>query len=95
MTLAHLSTPLLGIADTTVIGQLGDASLLGAVALSAVLFDFLFWGFGFLRMGTAGLTASCGSSKGTLRTRRAAVVFARAAPPPSARITIPIGCKSR
>jgi multidrug resistance protein, MATE family len=57
MTLAHLSTPLLGIADTTVIGQLGDASLLGAVALSAVLFDFLFWGFGFLRMGTAGLTA--------------------------------------
>jgi MATE family multidrug resistance protein len=57
MTLAHLSTPLLGVADTTVIGQLGDASLLGAVALSAVLFDFLFWGFGFLRMGTAGLTA--------------------------------------
>jgi multidrug resistance protein, MATE family len=57
MTLAHLSTPLLGIADTAVIGQLGDASLLGAVALSSVLFDFLFWGFGFLRMGTAGLTA--------------------------------------
>ncbi|MDQ0392584.1 MATE family efflux transporter [Labrys monachus] len=57
MTLAHLSTPLLGLADTTVIGQIGDASLIGAVALSAVLFDFLFWGFGFLRMGTAGLTA--------------------------------------
>ena len=57
MTLAHLSTPLLGIADTAVIGQLGDAALLGAVALSSVLFDFLFWGFGFLRMGTAGLTA--------------------------------------
>jgi MATE family multidrug resistance protein len=57
MTLAHLSTPLLGLVDTTVIGQLGDASLIGAVALSAVLFDFLFWGFGFLRMGTAGLTA--------------------------------------
>src|SRR6476659_327266 len=57
MTLAHLSTPLLGIADTTVIGQLGDPALIGAVALSSVLFDFLFWGFGFLRMGTAGLTA--------------------------------------
>ncbi|MDQ0472344.1 MATE family efflux transporter [Labrys wisconsinensis] len=57
MTLAHLSTPLLGIADTTVMGQFGDAALLGAVALSSVLFDFLFWGFGFLRMGTAGLTA--------------------------------------
>jgi MATE family multidrug resistance protein len=57
MTLAHLSTPLLGIADTTVIGQIGDPALIGAVALSSVLFDFLFWGFGFLRMGTAGLTA--------------------------------------
>jgi MATE family multidrug resistance protein len=57
MTLAHLSTPLLGIADTAVIGQLGNPALLGAVALSAILFDFLFWGFGFLRMGTAGLTA--------------------------------------
>src|SRR5690349_19939564 len=57
MTLAHLSTPLLGIADPTVIGQLGDPALTGAVALSSVLFDFLFWGFGFLRMGTAGLTA--------------------------------------
>jgi multidrug resistance protein, MATE family len=57
MTLAHLSTPLLGIADTTVIGQLGDPALIGAVALASVLFDFLFWGFGFLRMGTAGLTA--------------------------------------
>ncbi len=57
MTLAHLSTPLLGLADSTVIGQLGDPALLGAVALAAVLFDFLFWGFGFLRLGTAGLTA--------------------------------------
>ena len=57
MTLAHLSTPLLGVADTTVIGQFGDAALIGAVALASVLFDFLFWGFGFLRMGTAGFTA--------------------------------------
>ena len=36
MTLAHLSTPLLGIADTAVIGQLGDAALLGAVALCSL-----------------------------------------------------------
>lgn len=57
MTLAHLSTPLLGLVDTAVIGHLGDPALLGAVALSSVLFDTLFWGFGFLRMGTAGLTA--------------------------------------
>jgi MATE family multidrug resistance protein len=57
MTVAHLSTPLLGFADATVIGRLGQASLLGAIAAAAVIFDVLFWGFGFLRMGTAGLTA--------------------------------------
>jgi len=57
MTLAHLSTPLLGLVDTAVIGRLGEAHLLGAIAIGAVIFDFLFWGFGFLRMGTAGLTA--------------------------------------
>jgi multidrug resistance protein, MATE family len=57
MTLAHLSTPMIGLADSAVIGRLGDPALLGAVAIGAILFDFLFWGFGFLRMGTAGLTA--------------------------------------
>ncbi len=57
MTLAHLSTPLLGIADTAIIGRLGQAHLLGAIAAAAVIFDFIFWSFGFLRMGTAGLTA--------------------------------------
>jgi multidrug resistance protein, MATE family len=57
MTLAHLSTPLLGVADAAVIGRLGQAHLLGAIAATAVMFDFIFWSFGFLRMGTAGLTA--------------------------------------
>jgi multidrug resistance protein, MATE family len=57
MTLAHLSTPLLGFVDATVIGRLGQAHLLGAIAAAAVVFDFIFWGFGFLRMGTASLTA--------------------------------------
>lgn len=57
MTLAHITTPLLGLVDATVIGRLGEAHLLGAVALGAIAFDFLFWSFGALRMGTAGLTA--------------------------------------
>jgi multidrug resistance protein, MATE family len=57
MTLAHISTPLLGFVDATVIGRLGQAHLLGAIAAAAVIFDFIFWGFGFLRMGTASLTA--------------------------------------
>ncbi len=54
---ANVTTPLLGIVGTGVIGQLGQAHLLGAVAMSAVIFDFLFWLFGFLRMGTVALTA--------------------------------------
>jgi MATE family multidrug resistance protein len=57
MTLAHATTPLLGVVDATVIGRLGEAHLLGAVALGAVIFDFVFWTFGSLRMATAGLTA--------------------------------------
>lgn len=57
MTLAHLSTPLLGFVDTVVIGRLGEPQLLAGLAIAAVIFDFLFWGFGFLRLGTGGLTA--------------------------------------
>jgi MATE family multidrug resistance protein len=48
---------LLGLVDATVIGRLGEAHLLGAVALGALIFDFVFWSFGSLRMATAGLTA--------------------------------------
>jgi MATE family, multidrug efflux pump len=54
---SNLSTPLLGVVDTGVIGQIPDASLIGAVALGALVFSFVFWAFGFLRMGTTGLTA--------------------------------------
>jgi MATE family multidrug resistance protein len=56
-TLAQMTTPLLGLVATGAIGRLGDAVLLGAVAVGALLFDFVFWIFGSLRMGTAGLTA--------------------------------------
>lgn len=57
MTLANMTTPLLGVVGTAVIGQLGEAHLLGAVAISGVVFDSIFWLFGFLRMGTVALTA--------------------------------------
>jgi multidrug resistance protein, MATE family len=57
MTLANLSTPLLGVADAAIIGRLGQAHLLAAIAAAAMIFNFLFWCFGFLRMGTAGLVA--------------------------------------
>ena len=57
MMLSHVTEPLLGLVAAIVIGRLGDPAQLGAVALGAVIFDFLFWGFGALRMGTAGQTA--------------------------------------
>jgi MATE family multidrug resistance protein len=57
MTLAYLSTPLLGIVDMAVIGRLGDAALLGGIALGGIIFDLVFTTFNFLRSGTTGLTA--------------------------------------
>jgi MATE family, multidrug efflux pump len=57
MTLANITTPLLGVVGTAVIGNLGQAHLLGAVAIAAVVFDSIFWLFGFLRMSTVALTA--------------------------------------
>ncbi len=55
--IANLTTPLIGIVSTTAIGRLGDATLLGGVAMASVLFDCLFWLFGFLRMSTLAFTA--------------------------------------
>jgi putative MATE family efflux protein len=57
MTLAHLSTPLVGLVSTGVIGQLGNAAMIGGVALGAVIFDVLFVSFNFLRGATTGFTA--------------------------------------
>ncbi|MEH2586906.1 MATE family efflux transporter [Bradyrhizobium sp. AZCC 1721] len=54
---ANLTTPLIGIVSTTAIGRLDDATLLGGVALASVLFDCMFWLFGFLRMSTVAFTA--------------------------------------
>jgi MATE family multidrug resistance protein len=55
--LSNVSVPLVGIVDTAVVGHLPNPTFIGAVALGAVVFSFLYWGFGFLRMGTTGLVA--------------------------------------
>lgn len=57
MMLAYMTTPLIGIVDTAVIGQLGDAALLGGLAAGAIVFDLVFATFNFLRTGTTGLVA--------------------------------------
>jgi MATE family multidrug resistance protein len=54
---ANLTTPLIGIVSTIAIGRLGDATLLGGVAITSVVFDCLFWLFSFLRTGTVAFTA--------------------------------------
>ncbi|MET2828703.1 MATE family efflux transporter [Mesorhizobium shangrilense] len=57
MTLAYLTTPLLGLVGTAVVGQFGDAALLGGLAAGALIFDVVFTSFNFLRSGTTGLVA--------------------------------------
>lgn len=57
ITLSNATTPLVGYADTVVIGRLGSETLMGGVAIAANIFNYIYWIFGFLRMGTTGLTA--------------------------------------
>lgn len=54
---ANLTVPLLGLVDTAVVGQMGQAAPIGAVGLGAVVLASVYWMFGFLRMGTTGLAA--------------------------------------
>ncbi|KXS39869.1 MAG: multidrug resistance protein, MATE family [Halomonadaceae bacterium T82-2] len=55
--LSNITVPLLGLVDTAVVGHLPESRFLAGVTLGATLFGFLYWGFGFLRMGTTGLTS--------------------------------------
>jgi MATE family multidrug resistance protein len=55
--LANITVPILGAVDTAVVGQMGQAAPIGAVGLGAVILTGLYWLFGFLRMGTTGLTS--------------------------------------
>ena len=57
MTLAFLSTPILGLVDTGVVGRLGSPAMLGGLAIGAVLFDIIFTTFNFLRASTTALVA--------------------------------------
>ncbi len=57
MTLAYLTTPLIGLVSTAVVGQMGDAALLGGLAIGSIILDLIFATFNFLRSGTTGLVA--------------------------------------
>lgn len=71
MVFSNVTTPLLGLVDTWVIGHLGQAWFLGGVSVGATLINLLFWLLGFLRMSTTGLTAQAqgaASAEGQLDT---------------------------
>ncbi|MDF1797496.1 MAG: MATE family efflux transporter [Coxiellaceae bacterium] len=57
MILSNLTIPLLGLVDTAVMGHLSHAYYLAAVGIGAMIFDLLYWSFGFLRMGTTGMAS--------------------------------------
>lgn len=55
--ISNITVPLLGLVDVTIVGHLGAASYIGAIAVGGMLFNMIYWIFGFLRMGTGGLTS--------------------------------------
>ena len=67
--MANAAVPLLGLVDTAVIGNSGSVEALGAIALGALVFNFVYWSFGFLRMGTTGFTAQASGAEDTAEVR--------------------------
>ena len=55
--LANITIPLVGMVDVAIIGHIANATAIGGIAIGTLLFDLLYWNFGFLRIGTSGLTA--------------------------------------
>ena len=53
----NITVPLLGMVDVAIVGHIGQASYIAAIALATMVFNLIYWNFGFLRMGTSGLAA--------------------------------------
>lgn len=53
----NITVPLLGLVDLTIVGHIGNAAYLGAIAVGSMIFNVMYWLFGFLRMGTSGMTS--------------------------------------
>lgn len=82
--ISNLSVPLLSVADTALVGRLDQVYYIGAVAVGGMIFNFIYWGFGFLRMGTTGLTAQALGRKDDSET---VLILGRAA-------AVALGCSS-
>ena len=53
--ISNITVPLLGLVDVAIVGHIGDAAYIGAIAVGSMLFNVVYWLFGFLRMGTSGM----------------------------------------
>lgn len=60
---SNITVPLLGLIDVAIVGHLGAASYIGAIAVGGLLFNIIYWIFGFLRMGTSGMTSQAFGSR--------------------------------
>ena len=54
---ANITVPLLGMVDVAIVGHMGDAVYIGAISVGSMIFNVIYWVFGFLRMGTSGMTS--------------------------------------
>lgn len=65
---SNITVPLLGLVDLALMGHLGSEVYIGAISLGGVIFNFIYWGFGFLRMSTSGFTAQAFGEKNRAET---------------------------
>ena len=54
---SNITVPLLGLVDVAIVGHMGSAVYIGAISIGSMIFNILYWVFGFLRMGTSGMTS--------------------------------------
>ena len=83
---ANITVPLLGLIDSAIVGHMGAAAYIGAVAVGSMIFNLVYWVFGFLRMGTSGMTAQARGRRDfaevvSLLVRSAMLMYVRWRPP--------------
>jgi MATE family multidrug resistance protein len=78
--ISGITVPLLGAVSLAMMGQLDNLVYMGALSVGSMIFNFLYWGFGFLRMGTTGFTAQAfgrEAKSGTADMNETAAILAR------------------
>ena len=68
--ISNITVPLLGLIDVAIVGHLGSASFIGAIAVGSMIFNIIYWLFGFLRMGTSGMTSQAFGANDSQETAR-------------------------